>query len=139
MLPGKPDRLAGLRVPQPARLVHAGREDGSSVGTEQCLPDVPFVLEHKHRRPGQAVPNAGRPVITGGEHEAAVRAEGHAPHAAGVAQAFHKGLASPRVPKLDRVALAAAGDYAQTVETPGQRLNFSPFLDQWCPDALAAL
>ena len=47
MLHGRPDGLAGGRVPEPRRLVHAAGEDGLAVGAERHRSDSVLVLHRQ--------------------------------------------------------------------------------------------
>ena len=124
------DLLAGGRVPQPGRVVHAAGHQRLAVGAEGHGED-PALMEERRvdRRAGRGLPEPRRAVVTAGHHGLAVGAEGRGRDPALVLHGLADGLAGRRIPE-PRCLVDAAGQDRLAVGAKRDRVD-GPGMLEW--------
>src|SRR5262249_40354871 len=87
------------RIPDPDRLIEAGRSEPLAVRAEADTTHEPTVPgERLHLPAGRRVPDLDHPVLAGGSEEPTVRAEGYTEHPGGVTEEGMNSSARRRIP-----------------------------------------
>src|ERR1051326_5982544 len=99
VLQSRRGRGASMCIPNPCRVIFAGRGHQLSIRTESRPPDFASMLQRRRNGlAGVGVPNARSFVLSGRDHQVPVGAEGGGPHSIFVAQRRRKRLSGDGIP-----------------------------------------